>query len=45
LRTARDFAEGTSAGWKTLEQADVLPQKVRSAIEKWIQLVAASILS
>jgi len=39
----RETAERTTASWKTLEQADVLPNDLRGAIGKQIQRVAASV--
>ncbi|HXM94860.1 MAG TPA: type II toxin-antitoxin system HipA family toxin [Candidatus Dormibacteraeota bacterium] len=40
---AIETAERTVAAWKTLEQAELLPKKIRAAIEKQILQVAASI--
>ena len=40
----RDGSERTTAAWKTLEQADMLPKDMRASIEKQIIAVAATII-
>jgi hypothetical protein len=42
-RIAVETAQKTVAGWKSLEQADLLPKGLRSSIEKQILGVAATI--
>jgi serine/threonine-protein kinase HipA len=38
-----ETAERTTAAWKTLEQADMLPKDLRASIEKQIMAVAATV--
>jgi serine/threonine-protein kinase HipA len=40
---AVETAERTTAAWKTLEQADMLPKDLRASIEKQIMAVAATV--
>jgi serine/threonine-protein kinase HipA len=40
---AVETAERTTAAWKTLEQADMLPKDLRTSIEKQIMAVAATV--
>jgi serine/threonine-protein kinase HipA len=40
---AVETAERTTAAWKTLEQADILPKDLRASIEKQIMAVAATV--
>src|SRR5437879_851942 len=43
-RIAVETAQKTVAGWKSLEQADLLPKDLRSSIEKQILGLAATII-
>ena len=40
---AVETAERTVAGWKALEQADLLPKEMRASIERQILGVAATV--
>jgi hypothetical protein len=42
-KIAVETAQKTAAGWKSLEQADLLPKDLRASIQKQILRVAATV--